>query len=255
MITLTSPTPNGFIGSVTAPAQSVNNGALELVDQLPLDRFQPASDGLDPDVLRLREFTRNGNAGGRLQARFQGTLANNETMKGTSGRIFDDRSGVSLRDQKEWAEAIYTLVATGRMAKGKKEQICLFYAQDIYNALMDQKESGKLPDLVPRIYGWAQEKKESVLGEAAQRQGQTEAEHFAHNLVVLEDKKGQTVMILDPWQTGSFWNDSPTVFHSVENYRAHRERGLGGLSGTLKRWPKEDEAWVRQHAPRTDYGL
>ncbi len=101
-------------------------------------------------------------------------------------------------------------------------------------------EKDNLPDLNPRIYGWERQKNGS-LGDQAIMNGGKESSDFAHNLVVIEDSKGQPVMVLDPWQTGVMWNDKAMVYDSVENYRSHREGGIGGLSGTLKAWPKEDE--------------
>ena len=167
---------------------------------------------------------------------------------GTSGAAeinaqmtFSGKAKPSVRDQKELIERIYKETAEKRMGMENSEKICLYYAKDIYKALMAEK--GNLPDLKPRIYGWEREK-EGSLGQNCLKNGGQESADFAHNLVVIEDANGKPVMVLDPWETGAMWNDTPMVFDSVENYRSHREGGIGGLSGTLKPWPEEDEYQV-----------
>ena len=150
--------------------------------------------------------------------------------------------------QLDLVDKVYEKTANARMEMGNNEKICLWYAKDIYNELMDQKEAGKLPDFQPRIYGW-EHPPDAQFGEAGARLGKTEAKNYAHNLAVLEDKDGNIVKVLDPWQTGPLWTDSLTTFNSKQDYeeaRGDKWWRPGDLGGKLVPWPVEDE----QHARR-----
>lgn len=150
--------------------------------------------------------------------------------------------------QLDLVDKVYTKTAGARMEKSSNERICLWYAKDIYNGLMDQKEAGKLPDFQPRIYGW-EKPADAQFGELALKRGAQEAKNYAHNLAVLEDKEGNVVKVLDPWETGFMWTDSLTTFNSVEEYKEARgDKGwrVGDLSGKLVPWPVEDEQHARK---------
>ncbi len=171
------------------------------------------------------------------------TVAHQESAAKSKPMATPKPRGVQL----DLVDAVYEKTANTRMAKGSNEQICLWYAKDIYNSLMDQKEAGKLPDYQPRIYGW-ENAPDAEFGEAARRLGKTEAMNYTHNLAVLEDNDGNIVKILEPWQTGALWTDKLTTFDSKEQYL--QERGdkwwrVGDLSGKLVPWPAEDERHAR----------
>lgn len=149
--------------------------------------------------------------------------------------------------QLNLVDKVYEKTAGARMEMGNTERICLWYAKDIYNKLMDQKDAGKLPDFQPRIYGW-ELPADAQFGEAGARLGKTEDKNYAHNLAVLEDKEGNIVRVLDPWQTGPLWSDSLTTFHSkgeYENARGDKWWRPGDLSGKLVPWPVKDEQHAR----------
>lgn len=153
----------------------------------------------------------------------------------------------SKEAQLNLVDKVYEKTAQARMEKGNNEKICLWYAKDIYNRLMDQKEAGKLPDFQPRIYGW-ELPADAQFGEAGARLGKTEDKNYAHNLAVLEDKDGKIVRVLDPWQTGPLWTDSLTIFSSKEEYenaRGDKWWRVGDLSGKFVPWPIKDEQHAR----------
>ncbi len=207
----------------------------------------PQTHGSNPSVRPslARRAPQNSRLG--TAAKTSGSAAHLETGN-VSASAAPRRAPRSKTVQLDLVDKVYSKAAGARMEKASDERICLWYAKDIYNGLMDQKEAGKLPDFQPRIYGW-EKPADAQFGEAGARLGKQEDKNYAHNLAVLEDKDCKIVKVLDPWQTGTLWTDSLTTFNSAEEYKGARGEKwwrVGDLSGKLVPWPVEDEQHARK---------